>query len=84
MPRLPRVTGAEAIRALERLGFVQVRQRGSHVILKKQLPVDEENPQEVIEFGCVVPLHRRTLAIGTLKSILDQSGVSVEEFLMNL
>ena len=31
------VTGAEAIRALERLGFVQVRQRGSHVVLKKQV-----------------------------------------------
>jgi predicted RNA binding protein YcfA (HicA-like mRNA interferase family) len=84
VPKLPRVTSAEAIRALERLGFVQVRQRGSHVILKKLLPVNEENPQRMIEVGCVVPLQRRTLAVGTLKSILEQSGVSVEEFLMNL
>lgn len=85
MPRLPRVSSAEAIRALERLGFVQVRQRGSHVILKKQLSTDdEENPQAVIEVGCVVPIQRKTLAVGTLKSILAQAKVFVDDFLMNL
>ena len=83
MPKLPRVRAAEVIRALERLGFVQVRQRGSHVILKKQL-VKEGEDQEAIKVGCVVPLHRKTIAIGTLKSILNQAGVSVEEFLENL
>ena len=41
MPKIPRVSSAEAIRALERLGFIQVRQRGSHAILKKQLPIDD-------------------------------------------
>lgn len=35
MPKLPRVSGAETIRALSRLGFDQVRQRGSHVVLKR-------------------------------------------------
>jgi hypothetical protein len=35
MPRLRRLSGAETIRALEELGFEQVRQRGSHVVLKK-------------------------------------------------
>ncbi|WP_298904424.1 type II toxin-antitoxin system HicA family toxin [uncultured Nostoc sp.] len=35
MPRLPRISGNEAIRALERLGFIQTRQTGSHVVLKK-------------------------------------------------
>lgn len=85
MPRLPRVSSAEAIRALERLGFVQVRQRGSHVILKKQLSTDdEENTEAVIEIGCVVPIQRKTLAVGTLRSILAQARVSVEDFLMNL
>ncbi|MEH2338251.1 type II toxin-antitoxin system HicA family toxin [Nostoc sp.] len=83
MPKLPRVRASEVIRVLERLGFVQVRQRGSHVILKKQL-VEEGEEQKVIEVGCVVPLHRKTIAVGTLKSILSQSGVSVEEFLENL
>ncbi|MGO9211478.1 MAG: type II toxin-antitoxin system HicA family toxin [Terriglobales bacterium] len=46
MPRLPQVSGAEAIRALERLEFVRVRQRGSHVILKKRAPAGD--------VGCVV------------------------------
>ncbi len=81
MPKLPRVPAVKVIRALERMGFVQVRQKGSHVILKKTLPVDEENDQEVIEVGCVVPLHHKDLAVGTLKSILNQTGISVEEFL---
>jgi predicted RNA binding protein YcfA (HicA-like mRNA interferase family) len=57
MPRLRRVSGREAVRALERLGFEQVRQRGSHIVLKKQIPEGT--------FGCVVPMHRE-LAVGTL------------------
>lgn len=81
MPKLPRVPAAEVIRALERLGFVQVRQRGSHVVLKKQ--IFDQN-QDVMEIGCVVPLHKKTIAVGTLKSILNQAGVSVEELLENL
>ncbi|MEG4507686.1 type II toxin-antitoxin system HicA family toxin [Microcoleus sp. F6_B4] len=85
MPRLPRVSSAETISALERLGFVRVRQRGSHVILKKQIPTgDPENPQRTIEVGCVVPVQRKTLAVGTLGSILNQAGISVEDFLSNL
>jgi len=85
VPKLPRVSSVEAIRALERLGFIQVRQRGSHAILKKQLPIDDEsNPQGAIEVGCVVPVQRKTLAVGTLKSILNQAGISVEDFLRNL
>jgi len=84
VPKLPRVPAAEVIRALERMGFVKVRQRGSHVILKKQLPVDEESERESTEVGCVVPLHRKDIAIGTLKSILNQAGISVEEFIKYL
>jgi len=72
MPRLPRISGAEAIRALERLGFVQVRQRGSHVVLKRV------GPDKVT--ACVVPLHAE-LAIGTLRGILKQGGVKSEEFI---
>ena len=41
MLNLCRVSGQEAIRTLERLGFVQVRQRGSHVVLKRQTPEGE-------------------------------------------
>jgi predicted RNA binding protein YcfA (HicA-like mRNA interferase family) len=71
MPRLPRVSGAEVIRALAKLGFEQVRQRGSHVVLRR------------VDKGCVVPLHKE-LAIGTLRGVLKQAGVSVEEFMAQL
>ncbi|MEH1809121.1 MULTISPECIES: type II toxin-antitoxin system HicA family toxin [unclassified Nostoc] len=50
MPRLPRISGNEAVRALERLGFIQTRQTGSHVVLKKAT-LDGE-------IVCVVPVHR--------------------------
>ena len=82
MPKLPRVRAEETIRALKRLGFEQVRQRGSHVILKKLIAAPNET--ESREIGCVVPLHQKTLAVGTLKSILKQANVSVEEFISNL
>jgi hypothetical protein len=49
VPKLPTV---RAISVLEHLGFVQVRQRGSHVILKKQL-VEEGEEQKMIKVGCV-------------------------------
>lgn len=80
MPRLPRIKGSEVIRTLEQLGFYQVRQRGSHVILKKQIIDENGQPSEI---GCVVPLHKKAIAIGTLKSILSQAGVSDEEFIEN-
>ncbi|QQR54799.1 type II toxin-antitoxin system HicA family toxin [Candidatus Peregrinibacteria bacterium] len=72
MPKLPRLSGKEVIKILGRLGFVYVRQKGSHVVLKKV-----EGKQE---FGCVVPMHKE-LATGTLHGILRQAKVSVEEFL---
>lgn len=75
MPKLRRVSGNEAIKALERLGFVKARQRGSHVVLKRQTPAGE--------VGCVVPLHRE-LAIGTLQGILKQAKVTADEFMEKL
>jgi predicted RNA binding protein YcfA (HicA-like mRNA interferase family) len=75
MPKLRRVSGEEAIRALERLGFTRVRQRGSHVILKKETAQGS--------LGCVVPLHRN-LAIGTLRGVLQLAKVSPEDFMEKL
>jgi predicted RNA binding protein YcfA (HicA-like mRNA interferase family) len=72
MPDLPHLSGREILRALERLGFVQTRQRGSHVVLKKSTPEGS--------VGCVVPLHDE-VAIGTLRSILKQAKVSSDEFI---
>ena len=67
MPKLPRISGAEAVRALERLGFVIARQRGSHIVMRRG------------SSGCVVPNHRE-VKVGTLAGVLRQAGVSVEEF----
>ena len=67
MPKLPRVSGAEIIGALERPGFVRIRQSGSHVILRRG------------NKGCVVPMHTEA-KVGTLASVLRQAEVSAEEF----
>lgn len=72
MPDLPHLSGREIIRALERLGFAQARQRGSHVVMKKSVPEGS--------IGCVVPLHKE-VAIGTLRSILKQAKISPDEFI---
>jgi predicted RNA binding protein YcfA (HicA-like mRNA interferase family) len=71
MPRLPRVSGAQVVRALERLGFSVVRQRGSHIIMRRAAG------------GCVVPNHRE-IKIGTLAGILRQAGVSADKFIAEL
>ena len=71
MRKLPRVSGAEIIRALERLGFVRIRQSGSHVILRRGSK------------GCVVPMHSE-VKVGTLAGVLRQAEVSAEEFMQAL
>ena len=68
MPKLPVLSGADLVKTLESLGFVQVRQRGSHVVLRRG------------GAGCVVPLHREVKS-GTLAGILRQAGVTQDEFL---
>ena len=75
MPKLKRISGEETIRRLEKLGFKKIRQRGSHVVLKKQISGEE--------IGCVVPLHKE-LAVGTLRGILRQAKLSVEDFTEDL
>ena len=68
MPNYPVISGAEAIRALQRLGFIIMRQKGSHVILRRGSQ------------GCVIPNHRE-LKIGTLAGLIKQAGVSADEFI---
>ena len=71
MPKLPRISGSEAVRALQRLGSNVTRQRGSHIVMRRG------------SSGCVVPNHRE-VKIGTLAGALRQAGVSVEEFISAL
>ena len=68
MSKLPRLSGAEAVGKLERLGFMVLRQRGSHIIMRRGTS------------GCVVPIHRE-LKVGTLAGILRQAGVSTADFI---
>lgn len=70
-PSLPHVSGAEAVRALEKLGFAIARQKGSHVVLRRG------------SIGYVVPMHRE-LKLGTLASVLKHAGVTVDEFMQEL
>ena len=67
-PSLPHVSGAEAVRALQKIGFAVLRQKGSHVMLRRGAA------------GCVVPQHRE-LKIGTLSGLLKQAGISADEFI---
>lgn len=71
MPKLPHVSGATIVRALERLGFVKLRQSGSHVILRRGSK------------ACVVPMHNE-VKVGTLAGILRQADLAPEEFLSAL
>ena len=64
MPSLKGISGEKAIHTFEKLGFISVRQRGSHVILKRE--------KDGITTGCVIPLHHE-LAEGTLRGIFKAS-----------
>jgi predicted RNA binding protein YcfA (HicA-like mRNA interferase family) len=71
MPKLPHVSGAAVIKALERMGFVKIRQSGSHVIMRRGAK------------GCVVPMHSE-VKTGTLAGVLRQADVSPDEFIAAL
>lgn len=66
------MSGRELIKLLELFGFIQIRQKGSHIVLKKKT-VDDS-------IGTVVPDHKE-LAEGTMRAILKQAHVSIDEFL---
>jgi predicted RNA binding protein YcfA (HicA-like mRNA interferase family) len=67
MPKFPGLSGADIVRALEKLGFVMVRQTGSHIIMRNGI------------VGCVVPNHKE-VKVGTVNGVLRQAGISAEEF----
>ena len=67
MPKFPGLSGADIVRALEKLGFVVARQSGSHILMKR----DNQ--------GCVIPNHKE-VKIGTVNGILRQAGVRAQDF----
>jgi len=69
MSELPSISGKEAIAAFGKIGFRFARQRGSHVVLKK----------DKYPLVLSVPLHG-TLKPGTLRQLMRDAGISVETF----
>jgi predicted RNA binding protein YcfA (HicA-like mRNA interferase family) len=65
------VNGEEAAKALRRLGFAEMRQTGSHRIMRKESRT------------VVVPMHR-PIKPGTLKGLIEQAGVTMAEFVAAL
>jgi predicted RNA binding protein YcfA (HicA-like mRNA interferase family) len=69
MTKLPTdLSGQELVRILVKIGFAVQRQRGSHIILRRESPFARVS----------VPDHK-TLRVGTLRTILREAGISVEQ-----
>jgi predicted RNA binding protein YcfA (HicA-like mRNA interferase family) len=65
------LSGKEVCDILARNGFSEVRQRGSHIVMQKKLP----------DTTATVPVpNHAEIRIGTLQSIIRQSGISRSEF----
>lgn len=73
MPALPVVSGREVVRAFEQLGWQVARQRGSHIVLVKDGSI----------VSLAVPDHRE-VAKGTLRSLIRDAGLTVEQFIAAL
>jgi predicted RNA binding protein YcfA (HicA-like mRNA interferase family) len=70
MSGLPSISGRECARALSKIGFYLKRQEGSHMILRRDDPFAQ----------VVVPDHRE-LDRGTLRAIIRQVGIGIDEFI---
>ncbi len=70
MSGLPRVSGREVVKALQKIGYAEDRQRGSHIVLRQTT-----SPHRRV----TVPEHKE-VAKGTLRAIIRQAGLTVDEF----
>jgi predicted RNA binding protein YcfA (HicA-like mRNA interferase family) len=72
LPTLKKISGKECVKMLcNKFGFTVARQKGSHIILKKETPAGT--------IGTVVPNHKE-LKIGTLKGILELAEIGEADF----
>ncbi len=69
MSGLPQLSGRECVAILERVGFRVVRQKGSHLVVRRDDPLSQ----------VVVPDHKQ-LDRGTLRAIIRQAGIPAEAF----
>jgi len=72
MTKLPRISGQEVVSQLLRVGYTISGQKGSHIKMKKNLPHRKVT--------LIIPIHDE-LDRGTLLGIIDQAGMTKEEFL---
>jgi len=71
MPKLPTdLSGREVRAALERIGFAFRRQKGSHMVLRRETP-----------FARVVVPDHSPIRVGTLRRIIRDAGLEVEAFI---
>jgi len=68
---LPRISGREVVSALRKIGYEQDRQKGSHIVLRQT---------SYSHRRIVVPNHRE-VSKGTLRAIIRQAGLTVQEFI---
>ena len=71
MKKLPLISGREAVKAFRKIGYEIDHQTGSHIILRHREP-----PHRRLS----VPDHRE-LAKGTLRALIRQAGLTIEEFI---
>jgi len=69
LSKLPRLSGRDCVKALAKAGFYLKRQHGSHIVLRRDDPFAQ----------LVVPDHKE-LDRGTLRAILRQADLGVDEF----
>jgi predicted RNA binding protein YcfA (HicA-like mRNA interferase family) len=67
--KLPVISGADCVKALGKVGFQVYRQRGSHIVVVRESPPSQTT----------IPNHKE-LDRGTLRAIIRQTGLTVEEF----
>ena len=72
MAKLPRLSGKEVVKVLKKAGFLEARQRGSHVVMIKEGSFGK--------IPTVVPMHKE-IDTGTLLEIIRQSKMTRDEFL---
>lgn len=68
--KLPAISSEKMIKALEKIGFKIGHQKGSHIVLRKNIQ----------PFSRIVVPRRNTIAKGTIGAIVRQSGLTREEF----
>jgi predicted RNA binding protein YcfA (HicA-like mRNA interferase family) len=73
VPAVPVISGREAVRAFQEFGWEFDRQRGSHIVLVKAGSI----------VSLSVPDHRE-VAKGTLRSLIRDAGITVEQFVTAL